>query len=126
VLVDRVNYADLPPWPIAADGTGLSLHRIDVAAYGNEPMNWTAAAPTPAQPQTLDLFRLEFVDHTPTLTTLQFTALADRTYRVFFRNSLGDGDWLLLETVPARATNRIVTITDPAQDSTRFYRATTP
>jgi hypothetical protein len=60
------------------------------------------------------------------LTTLHLTALADRTYRVFFRNSLTDGDWLLLDTVPARPTNGIVTITDPAQESTRFYRATTP
>jgi len=44
-----VHYADLLPWPPAADGTGLSLQRRDVAAYGNEPTNWVAAAPTPAQ-----------------------------------------------------------------------------
>ncbi len=49
VLVDRVHYRDLPPWPPAADGTGASLQRLNVAAYGNEPTNWTAATPTPAQ-----------------------------------------------------------------------------
>jgi hypothetical protein len=53
VRVDRVRYADLPPWPPAADGTGASLQRRDVAAYGNEPTNWVAAVPTPAQPMSL-------------------------------------------------------------------------
>lgn len=45
VLADRVNYAPSAPWP-SADGNGLSLHRQDGFAYGNEPANWTAAAPT--------------------------------------------------------------------------------
>ena len=32
-----------------ADGQGLSLQRIDLAAYGNDPANWQAADPTPGQ-----------------------------------------------------------------------------
>jgi hypothetical protein len=47
VLVDRVRYSDRAPWPDAADGTGHSLQRRSVSAYGNDPANWTAAAPTP-------------------------------------------------------------------------------
>jgi hypothetical protein len=41
VLVDKVNYTDLPPWP-SADGNGSALRRINAAAYGNDPANWSA------------------------------------------------------------------------------------
>ncbi|MCI0744720.1 MAG: CotH kinase family protein, partial [Verrucomicrobia subdivision 3 bacterium] len=47
LLVERVRYADTPPWPGAADGIGPSLQRVDRFAYGNDPANWVAAAPTP-------------------------------------------------------------------------------
>lgn len=46
VLVDKVAYRDSAPWPAGADGYGLSLQRLDPAAYGNEPENWAALAPT--------------------------------------------------------------------------------
>jgi hypothetical protein len=46
ILVDRVNYSSRAPWPLAANGLGPSLQRIDVNAYGDDPINWTAAAPT--------------------------------------------------------------------------------
>ncbi len=46
VLVDHVSYLPGPPWPAAADGMGESLQRVDASAYGNDPVNWTAAAPS--------------------------------------------------------------------------------
>ncbi|MFM1769708.1 MAG: Inner spore coat protein [Verrucomicrobiota bacterium] len=46
ILVDKVKYSDAAPWP-SADGNGLSLQRLAVDEYGNDPVNWTAAAPTP-------------------------------------------------------------------------------
>ncbi len=45
ILMDKVKYDDVAPWPTSADGLGMSLHRIDPAAYGNDPANWTAAPP---------------------------------------------------------------------------------
>jgi hypothetical protein len=48
VLVDKVSYRDSSPWDAAADGYGLSLHRINTGAYGNEPANWRAAPTTTA------------------------------------------------------------------------------
>ncbi len=48
VLVDKVGYEDALPWPAGADGTGLSLQRRVASAYGNDPANWVAAAPTAA------------------------------------------------------------------------------
>ncbi len=47
ILSDKVEYADSSPWPAAADGTGSSLQRFDRAKIGNDPANWSAAAPTP-------------------------------------------------------------------------------
>jgi hypothetical protein len=51
IRVDRVVYSDgsqeMDPWPMAADGNGQALHRIDIKAYGNDVANWNAAPPTP-------------------------------------------------------------------------------
>jgi len=46
VLVDLVEYEDMTPWPAEADGTGASLQRVADADYGNDPANWTVAAPS--------------------------------------------------------------------------------
>jgi hypothetical protein len=46
VLVDRIDYQDGASWPGGADGTQASLQRRSSAQYGNDPINWAAAAPT--------------------------------------------------------------------------------
>ena len=45
--VDKVNYTDQAPWPSTADGTGFSLQRRNPRTFGNEPLNWDGATPTP-------------------------------------------------------------------------------
>jgi hypothetical protein len=48
VLVERVHYRDLPPWPFGAsgaDGSGKSLQRRSTSGFGNDPTNWLAALP---------------------------------------------------------------------------------
>ena len=45
ILVDEVRYSKELPWS-AADGTQLSVQRIQLAQYGNDPINWTAASPS--------------------------------------------------------------------------------
>ncbi|HUT29503.1 MAG TPA: lamin tail domain-containing protein [Sedimentisphaerales bacterium] len=60
IRIDRVNYSDgdhplefpeigIDPWPSEADGNGKSLTRIVNSNYGNDPINWEAADPTPGQ-----------------------------------------------------------------------------
>jgi hypothetical protein len=59
IRVDRVNYSDgshpddtpgaNDPWPTQADGAGYSLSRIVPSEYGNDPVNWMAAIPTPGR-----------------------------------------------------------------------------
>jgi hypothetical protein len=46
ILVDRVVYDDIAPWPTAPDGGGASLQRIAPLLYGNEVLNWTDDPPT--------------------------------------------------------------------------------
>ncbi len=47
ITIDAVRYNDRAPWPPAADGSGPSLQKRLPSLYGNEPLNWKAAAPTP-------------------------------------------------------------------------------
>jgi len=58
IRIDRVNYSDgyhpenfptvgYDPWPTAPDGSGQSLSRTTPADYGNDPINWHAATPSP-------------------------------------------------------------------------------
>ncbi len=47
IAVDSVRYNDRAPWPIFADGAGPSLQRRLASAYGDDPSNWVAAAPSP-------------------------------------------------------------------------------
>jgi hypothetical protein len=51
VMVDQLEYRDAAPWPAAADGSGASLQRVNLAAYGNDPANWIAATPTAGSPR---------------------------------------------------------------------------
>ncbi len=50
IVVDEVRYNDKAPWPPAADGAGPSLQRIEPDAYGDDPIDWLAATPTPGLP----------------------------------------------------------------------------
>ncbi|MCX7866931.1 MAG: hypothetical protein N2438_07355, partial [Limisphaera sp.] len=50
VRVDRVAYTDAVPWPLRADGGGHSLQKALPWLYGNEPLHWGSAPPTPGRP----------------------------------------------------------------------------
>ncbi|HOL88382.1 MAG TPA: lamin tail domain-containing protein [Anaerohalosphaeraceae bacterium] len=47
IRVDQVAYDDDFPWPNQPDGGGAALQRLSLSAYGNDPANWTAGAPSP-------------------------------------------------------------------------------
>jgi len=47
ILMDGVHYLNLSPWPTNASAGSNSLQRIAATRYGNDPINWQAASPTP-------------------------------------------------------------------------------
>ncbi len=47
ITVDAVRYNDRNPWPRAADGDGPSLQKRSASIYGNDPIAWSAALPSP-------------------------------------------------------------------------------
>lgn len=49
ILEETIAFGNTMPWPPAASGTGSSLHRIDLSAYGNDPANWEAGSPSPGR-----------------------------------------------------------------------------
>ena len=59
IRVDRINYSDgshpenspsgIDLWPVGPDGYGGALKRRVSADYGNDPDNWTIAAPSPGE-----------------------------------------------------------------------------
>ena len=59
IRIDRVVYSDgshpencpggIDLWPVEADGNGMALTRKVPTDYGNNPDNWTTAAPSPGQ-----------------------------------------------------------------------------
>lgn len=46
IMVEKVAYEPVAPWPGGAAGTGNSLQRAVMLNYANDPINWFAAAPT--------------------------------------------------------------------------------
>jgi hypothetical protein len=47
IMVDKVEYSDVDPWPTEPDGMGAALRRINLNLFGNDPANWTAEDPYP-------------------------------------------------------------------------------
>jgi len=71
-VIDKVEYTDGSPWPVAADGSGPSLHRKASRAYGNDPANWTAAAPSPGALYS-DIGRPLIFEHPQSQTNLAYS-----------------------------------------------------
>ena len=42
ISADHVKYDVIAPWPLAPNGTGPTLQRIDTTAYGNDVVNWAS------------------------------------------------------------------------------------
>jgi hypothetical protein len=55
IRVDKINFLDTAPWPTQADGTGSSLQRKNPNSFGNDSINWQAAAPTAGKSNSAEL-----------------------------------------------------------------------
>jgi hypothetical protein len=57
---------------------------------------------------------------------VQFTAVANRSYTVLYRDAGAEGPWLKLADLVAQATTRLETVIDPTAGPQRYYRLVTP
>jgi len=124
--VDRVKYTDGFPWPAAADGSGASLQKRAPTDYGNDPLNWFAAAPSPGRSNgTLEFQAARRVSGS---VVLEFMGEAGQTYTVQCCDSLSAGAWLKLKDIPLVWFTQSYTVTDalPAGSGARFYRLVSP
>ncbi|MCX5671569.1 MAG: lamin tail domain-containing protein, partial [Planctomycetota bacterium] len=54
VIVEKVTYDNMAPWPPEADGLGPSLSRVASWVYGNDVLNWRPSAATGGTPGALN------------------------------------------------------------------------
>ncbi len=104
------------PTDAGVDSDGDGLTNFQEFLCGSDP--WNAAS----------VFRFDSILQNNGEAQLLFTAVADRSYSVQYRSSLGAGPWQTLTNIPAAAITRTLSISelpcDPA--GARYYRLVTP
>ena len=181
VNVDKIQYADVAPWPTAPDGTGPSLQRLLRTTIGNDVTNWASATATPGAVNTgeaaiadsdgdgmpdtwetansFDKFSAadaaqdadgdrqtnvaEYIAGTDprdvnsffaaavTLSingghVIQFTAKANKSYTIQYKDALTNATWLKLADATSQVADHVVLQTDSNVLTRRFYRVITP
>lgn len=93
VVVEDVEYLPIPPWPLAADGTGPALRRKDIRQFGNDAANWEAESTTDPEPPILSIAALD------SGVQLTFEAETGRIYRLEQTAALSE-TWNDLGVIP--------------------------
>ena len=120
VTVDGVRYNDRAPWPRAADGSGASLQRVNPVAYGDDPINWRAAYPTPGtalmpgQPPMFLLQPQSRVAARGTMATFSVTASGAELLRF---------QWFFNSSVIVGATNPMLSLVNVQTTNAGAYSA---
>ena len=124
VQVDKVKYADAAPWPALADGNtngpGASLQRRVMGEYGNDPVNWLAAVPTPGATSGAGLVAAPVIDSFPAShgrllgASDTFTVVAGGAAPLSYQ-------WRFQGAVITGATNASLTVTNLQLTSAGFY-----
>ena len=115
ILVEKIDYLPSAPWPVAADGTGVALVRLDPAAYGNTASNWTIDAPATAPSLTATLGADGKLQ-------VAFTAVTGVTYVVEARNEAASGIWSPVSIVATSGGGGTVVRAVDLTGQTRFIR----
>jgi hypothetical protein len=121
ILVERVSYSHVAPWPGAAGGSGTSLQRMVAANYGNDPVNWRAGLPTTGTPNVIPPSGTASLPGSGVV-RLSFTVQPGLTYQVEYKNNLTEATWLPLGGTHL-ATGETLLVDDNLNNQPqRFYR----
>ncbi len=118
VIVDRIRYRSQLPWPVPAGGFGHSLQRLTDAAYGDDPINWTDAGPTPGTGYT--------PGPTPTITVNPVgQTILSSTTALLSGAATGPGplhyQWTFNDQLIVGATNSVLRLTNVELSQTGEY-----
>lgn len=110
----------------SANGTLVNVVDADADPDEDGMTNWQEFLAGTHPNNAADVLQVLAVTAAPTGFQLSFQAASNRTYTVLTRASLSTGGWTKLVDVSAATTNRMLTVTDPATDASRFYQLVTP
>ncbi len=116
-LVERIHYANRPPWPAAADAAGASLQRRVASSYANDPGNWTAAIPNPASSIATEMPPV-ITSHPASHTAVAFT---DTTFSVAATGSGNRYQWRFNGVPMPGQTNETLTLLDVRKNQEGVY-----
>ena len=110
----EVQYGLNPDNPADAllDKDGDGLRNVEEYLAGTSPTN-------PSSTLALQISRGGVI-------TLQFQAVADKSYTIEFANSLASDAWLPLVHIEPRPGPALIEVTDSSAGATRFYRIRSP
>jgi hypothetical protein len=102
----------------------MALQRKKPEEYGNDPINWTAAEPSPGRHQAFAIQSLNLLGGS---LLFNFPGVAQSTYTVQSQNSIPGSSWLKLTNFSAQSTSSVKQVTAPLNgSSSRYYRVVTP
>ena len=117
IRVEKITYGASAPWPVAADGTGPALQRINPKLYGNVATNWTTDAvivTPPAISATLD---------GSNGIRIAFTAVAGHGYVIETLADLGSTTaWKSYRVLDPPSVSASVVLTVPFSGNVLFVR----
>jgi hypothetical protein len=119
--LDRDGIADIYEQGIGLDTNNAADALLDLDGDGMHNRAEFLAGTDPTN--SLSYLR---IDQGPGAATLSVAAISNRTYTVQYTDVLSSGNWRRLGDIAATANNRVVSFTDPAWTSNRFYRVVLP
>jgi hypothetical protein len=122
------TYGTESPWPAAADGLGPSLELLSFVGDFGSATNWQVSAESGGTPGRLPGLRIESIRLMANKVVLGFRGLDDRPVLLWFKDSLQEPEWNLLQTNPAAAGTSVREVEDDWQpgQTQRFYRLSSP
>lgn len=126
VIIDEVRYGDSGSWPESADGNGSSLERLSFQSQANNPLNWQASLAWGGTPGNVAEVspRLEIGVNRDGTLDLRTTIPGGQVYQLQARESLTDGGWTIVRSLPLAASPRVEHLTEAVRVGSpgRFYR----
>jgi len=128
ILAEKVNYRPTAPWPERPQGSGRSLERTTLYAYGSDPANWRFSESSFGTPGDAPAGKVHMVINKQVIHSgtgrVRWSSIPGETYSVEYRDSLLTDDWTPLQTVVATGpVSQLVDTTMPsAPFASRFYR----